>query len=117
LGHAKTDDWASVRERYLRSALLRGIRLYGPTYLAARHGSSGCDGYCETCFAFADDERVAAGTAEMFARPTARLVEQQAVALQQREGALAFARRFGLRRYADLITLGYTGAKEPECVA
>src|SRR5439155_790110 len=47
IGHAATDDWQDVRERYLRSTLLRAIRTYGPEYVANRFSERvSCDGYC-----------------------------------------------------------------------
>jgi hypothetical protein len=40
------------------------------------------------------------------AGPTARLIENQIVALQQQAGPQSFARRYGLAAYAELVTLG-----------
>lgn len=114
LGHAAVDDWPSVRERYLRSALLRGLRVYGPEYLADRHTDAGaCSGYCESCFALAADASLEQRLAEVLARPSSEFVERHVSLLQRSGGALEFARRSGLARYADLIALGY----EEACVA
>jgi pyruvate-formate lyase-activating enzyme len=114
LGHAAVDDWPSVRERYLRSALLRGLRVYGPEYLADRHTDTGaCGGYCESCFALAADASLEQRLAEVLARPSSEFVERHVSLLQRSGGALEFARRSGLARYADLIALGY----EEACVA
>ena len=114
LGHAAVDDWPSVRERYLRSALLRGLRVYGPEYIADRYTDAGaCGGYCESCFALAADASLEERLAEVLARPSSEFVERHVTLLQRSGGALAFARRSGLARYADLIALGY----EEACVA
>jgi|SRR5436190_4450363 len=114
LGHARTDDWATVRERYLRSTLLRGIRTYGPEYVADRFGDSvACSGYCETCVTLSTDPTLEPRLAELLARPSAELVERHVAMLQRAGGPLAFARRAGLARYAEMIALGY----EEACVA
>jgi hypothetical protein len=114
LGHAAEDDWGTVRERYLRSTLMRGVRLFGPAYVADRFGETvGCEGYCETCVKLSTDATLEPRLAEVLARPSTELVARQVEVLQRSGGALAFARRAGLARYADLITLGY----EEACVA
>ena len=108
LGHAAEDDWPSIRAAYVRSTLLRGVRLFGPQYVADRFGErAACEGYCETCFGLPDDEALERRVAEVLARSTTELLEQQVAGLQREAGPLAYARRFGVARYADLITLGY----------
>ena len=115
LGHAAEDDWGTVRGRYLTSAILRGLRVFGPEYIADRYGEAvSCDGYCETCVELSTDSGLGKRLAEELARPTTELVERHVAMLERSGGALAFARRAGMARYADLIALGY---EEPACVA
>lgn len=115
LGHAAADDWGTVRRRYLTSTLLRGIRIFGPEYLADQYGETvSCEGYCETCVKLSSDATLEPRLAEALARPTTELVARHVEKMQRSGGALAFARRAGMARYADLIALGY---EERECVA
>jgi pyruvate-formate lyase-activating enzyme len=107
LGDAGVDGWPAIRARTLTSSMLRAIRTFGPEHLAARHGSGtiSCDGYCQTCRQFSDDpglvERV-----DAYMQGTGALMEQQVLALQRHAGGQGFIRRFGMARYADLVTLG-----------
>jgi pyruvate-formate lyase-activating enzyme len=118
LGHAAEDDWSDVRERYLRSTLMRGVRLFGPEYVADRFSDSvNCDGYCETCIKLSSDATLERRLAEVLARPSTELIARQVELLQRSGGAIAFARRAGIARYADLIALGYDGPREAACVA
>jgi DNA-binding phage protein len=115
LGHAAEDDWATVRRRYLTSALLRGVRVFGPEYLADRVSETvSCEGYCETCVKLSTDATLERRLAEVLARPTTELVARHVALIQRSGGALAFARRAGMARYADMIALGYEAR---ECVA
>jgi pyruvate-formate lyase-activating enzyme len=107
LGHAATDDWPTVRRRLLGSPLLRAIRTFGPEYVARRFARGvACSGYCSTCTRLGEDPELEARLAAEFERPALQLVEQQVTAVQRAAGALAFARRFGVARYAELVTLG-----------
>ena len=107
LGHANVDSWQDVKARTLTSSLLRAIRTFGPEHLAARHGSGtiACTGYCQTCRQFSEDpglvERV-----DAYMKGTGALMEEQVFALQRHAGGQGFIRRFGMREYADLISLG-----------
>jgi pyruvate-formate lyase-activating enzyme len=107
LGHADVDGWPAIKARTLTSSMLRAIRTFGPEYLEARHGSGtiSCDGYCQTCRQFPDDpglvERV-----DAYMHGTGALMEEQVFALQRHAGGQGFIRRFGMPKYADLITLG-----------
>jgi len=115
LGHAAEDDWPVVRERYLRSTLMRGVRLFGPEYVADRFGEIvDCEGYCETCVKLSTDATLERRLAEVLARPTTEYVARQVELMQRSGGALAFARRAGSAKYAELIALGY---EEEACVA
>jgi len=107
LGHADVDGWPAVRARTLTSSLLRAIRTFGPEYLEARHGSGtiSCDGYCQTCRQFSDDPGLVARV-DAYMQGSGTLMEEQVLALQRHAGGQGFIRRFGMRRYADLITLG-----------
>jgi pyruvate-formate lyase-activating enzyme len=108
LGHADIDSWATIRARTLTSNMLRAIRTFGPEYLNERHGSGtiSCEGYCATCRQFPDDPALVTRVEEMMERPSGALMEEHVVALQRHAGGTAFIRRFGMPRYADLITLG-----------
>jgi hypothetical protein len=104
LGHASTDAWSAVRTRLLTSPLLRAVRVYGPLYVAQRFGSAqtSCDGYCKTCFKLSDDPMISERLTPLMASPGMAVVDEQ-VALMQQD---SLARRYGVGRYAELITLG-----------
>ena len=108
LGHAAVDDWPTVRARTLGSSMMRGIRLFGPEYLSFRTGGDvqGCSGICQTCMRLSQDPAVEQRVADLMARPAMGMLERQVTALQQRAGAVAFAARHGLPRYAELVALG-----------
>lgn len=104
LGHASTDGWASLRERYLRSSMLRAIRVFGPEHIARRYseGKIGCDGYCSTCYRLSDDPETAQRIEPVMARPTMALIEEQVIRLQQDN----FIARHGPAAFAHLAHLG-----------
>jgi pyruvate-formate lyase-activating enzyme len=108
LGHAGADDWPTVQARARTSSIIRAIRLFGPEYLADRLQDEPLvsDGYCSTCMRLPDDPRLLARVREMMQRPALAPLEAVAATLQQRAGAVAFARRCGAARYAELTTLG-----------
>jgi pyruvate-formate lyase-activating enzyme len=108
LGHAATDGWPEVRARTQASSMLRAIRTFGPQYVADRHtgGAVACNGYCSTCHKLGGNAEIDARVAELMARPSVGILEQQAVELQRSAGAAAFARRYAMAAYADLVTLG-----------
>ena len=106
LGHAAVDSWAIIRQRTLESSMMRAIRTIGPLRIAHGAGRAGCDGYCGTCLSLSRD-----GDAPLFAeremqRPVAAVMEYQAGLLQQQAGAVGFARRHGVPRYAELVQRG-----------
>jgi len=107
LGHAATDSWPTIRERCLSAGVLRGIRTFGPEYLADRAGvRPSCDGYCATCQHLSDHESTTDQIVQLMARPTTKVLEDHALSIQHQAGPVAFIQRYGLGRYADLITLG-----------
>jgi hypothetical protein len=114
IGHAAHDDWSTVRERCVGSSMIRAIRLFGPEYLADRHGTGTvtCDGYCSTCVKLSTDPGLLQRVEARMARPQSAALERQVTELQVRAGAIAFARRFGLPRYAELVALGAPHAEE-----
>lgn len=105
LGHTTADDWATVRERYLGSPMLRAIRLFGPQYLAARHGGGAldCDGYCPTCFRLSDDPEIARQIEPLMARPSMQWMAEHVIGLQREQ----FVARHATSTYAHLASLGY----------
>jgi pyruvate-formate lyase-activating enzyme len=117
LGHASVDDWATIRERCVRSTALRAIRVLGPQAIEAQYGGGGCDGYCSTCVRLADEPGLLGRVDADFDRPVAEAMEEQVVAMQRRSGPIAFAERFGIRAYADLLSLGYSEEGSETCVA
>jgi pyruvate-formate lyase-activating enzyme len=108
LGHAATDDWATVRARTLASSMVRAIRLFGPEYIAERYGQGNlrCDGYCRTCMNLPEDLALQQRIDAVMASPSAKVLEAEVGALKRRAGALSFLRRYGVPRYAELATLG-----------
>jgi pyruvate-formate lyase-activating enzyme len=108
LGHAQRDGWPEIRRRALASSMLRAIRTFGPEYLADRAGSGAiaCDGYCSTCHLLSTDVLLETRVEELMARPSAALMEEHVVALQQSAGPESFARRYAMGAYADLVALG-----------
>jgi hypothetical protein len=124
LGHVSSVTWPEVRRACESSAALRALRTRGPLQLAHRFGAapgpadgpvvgSGrpAAGYCATCRSL--PARALRGAEAEAARPAARLIEQQAIALQQAAGPAGFARRHGDPSRADLVLLGYPG--DPGC--
>jgi hypothetical protein len=97
---------------------MRGVRLFGPEYVADRFGESvTCEGYCETCVKLSFDTTLERRLAAVLAKPSTELIARHVEQLQRSGGAIAFARRAGMARYADLIALGYEGPREETCVA
>ena len=111
LGHAATDDWPTIRARSTGSPMLRGIRTFGPEYLADRHSTTvACTGFCSTCQNLSSDPALGPRVELEMQRPSSITIEEQATALHRHASAESFIRRHGLARYAHLISLG---APEP----
>jgi pyruvate-formate lyase-activating enzyme len=108
LGHASTDDWATIRARCVESPMLRAIRMFGPRYLAQHHGAGegACDGYCQSCLRFSARPELESSVRGLMTKPSTAIMESEVALLQQQGGALLFARRHGIPRYADLVTRG-----------
>jgi hypothetical protein len=107
LGHADVDTWSAIRERCISSSMMRGIRTFGPQYLAEHAGvRRSCTGYCATCQQLSDHDAVGDQIVELMARPNSRVIEEHALAIQHHAGPVAFIQRYGLDRYAELVTLG-----------
>lgn len=103
LGHAAVDGWPEIRHRCRTSAVLRGLRVFGPAYpggAGTPHGTGTPAGYCQSCWALSGSGP---------AVPAARLaaLDDQVSAIGVRAGAVGFVRRYGCARYADLVLLGY----------
>ena len=105
LGHVATDDWLTVRERYLRSAMVRALRTFGPLYVNHQYGSGkvSCDGYCPTCHKLPDDPAIADRVEEIMSRPAIGYVERQLTMMQQQRH-VAYS---DISKYGHLVKLGY----------
>jgi pyruvate-formate lyase-activating enzyme len=103
IGHAAEDDWATIRERYLTSNMMRAIRTFGPEYVADQYGSGkiACDGYCSTCYRLSDDPGISERLQPALASPGIRVVEKQVEALQREYFPS------GIPQYEPLRWLGY----------
>lgn len=114
LGHVSTSTWPQIRRACVSSAALRALRTRGPVQLAHRFaGPAGAAAdYCATCRSL--PARALRGAEAEAVRPAARLIEQQAVALQRAAGPAGFARRHGDASRADLVLLGYPGSPAGE---
>lgn len=108
LGHAMVDGWPAIRARAVGSPMVRAIRLFGPEYLSrfGSDGGQGCGGYCRTCMQLSRDPALEQRVADIMAKPGIPVMEREVAMLQQRAGAIAFAARHGLPRYAELVALG-----------
>lgn len=113
LGHIATDDWPQVRERYLRSTMLRAIRVFGPQHVNAEFGSGtlSCDGYCATCGRLSDDPEITRRLQPTMARPGMSVVEQHVQTLMGGQ----FAAFYGVREYAHLVELGAPHERGSAC--
>ncbi len=85
VGHAASDDWATLRQRYAASSPLRAIRAFGPMYIADRYaeGAVACDGYCSTCLRLSDAPRLAERLDPVMNRAAMRMFEDEVTRLQQ----------------------------------
>ena len=106
LGHAAVDSWAVIRQRTLESAMMRAIRTIGPLRIAQGAGRAHCDGYCGTCLSLSRDGDGPRFAESEMQRPVMAVMEYQARLLQQQAGAVGFARRQGVPRYANLVERG-----------
>nr|WP_241266887.1 radical SAM protein [Streptomyces scabichelini] len=112
LGHAAEDPWEELRRRHLDRHLLRGIRAFGPQYLADQAGAGCGEGYCASCFKLSADPATSAGVRALMHRPSTVLMEQQITRMVDQVGPAGFARRYGTRRYGHLLLLGHPDSAE-----
>jgi len=107
LGHAASETWAEVVEEMKQRAILRTIRTLGPQILVSEScGSVKHARYCSTCIFEAGRAEPLAAAAATVARPQFTLFEKQVEELQGGHGALTFAQRNGITKYADMVLLG-----------
>ncbi|WP_237104342.1 hypothetical protein, partial [Nonomuraea sp. MG754425] len=112
LGHADRDPWPVLRRRQLDRPLTRAIRMFGPRHTLARFGPPETPpgaGYCEVCVALPRD--LDRKVADYLDSPSGPPMERAVRGLVEERGPHAFARRHGIPRYSDLVTLGW----EPSC--
>ncbi|MBR8642543.1 radical SAM protein [Streptomyces tuirus] len=110
LGHIDTDDWPEIRRRTLARPMLRALRTFGPGYLAARWAVDPEPGDCATCRHLPAEDTKAA--AELDA-PFGTIAESVVAASVRDGGATAFARRYGVPKYAETV-LGSGPAHGPD---
>ncbi|WP_328873960.1 radical SAM protein [Streptomyces sp. NBC_00287] len=103
LGHIDTDDWPEIRRRTLARPMLRALRTFGPGYLAARWAVDPESGHCATCRRLPAENSKAA--AELDA-PFGTIAQSVVAASVRQGGAAAFARRYGVPEYAELVVGG-----------
>src|SRR5262249_20071258 len=108
LGHIQSDDWAEIRARCMNLSMIRAIRLFGPEYLADHLNAraSACDGYCTTCMKLSPDPALHERVEEVMDRRSTVVLEECVSTMQTSAGAVSFARRHGMPRYAELVTCG-----------
>jgi hypothetical protein len=98
--------------------MLRAIRTFGPEYVADRFSENvACDGYCSTCARLSTDPGLEDRLAPVLETPAAHAMESLVTTLQQEGGAVAFARRAGVAKYAELVALGAPEGSEQPRVA
>ncbi|MBM9508887.1 radical SAM protein [Actinacidiphila acididurans] len=109
VGHIARDGWAAVAERVTASPALRMIRTVGPSHLLHRYGTSGDGpqpGYCAGCRSLGDHPTVLAAADRLAGGAAGALLDAHVAHEQTAAGPVAFVRRHGADRYADLVALG-----------
>jgi hypothetical protein len=111
LGHADQDPWPVLRRRHLDRPLTRAVRMFGPRYTQDRFGSDAplASGYCDVCVTLHRDPQVGERVAGYLDSPAGPAMESAVRALVERHGPYVFARRHGIARYSELVTLGWQG--------
>lgn len=118
LGDVAVDDWQTIKQRCLSSPMVRALRTTGPLHLADRFELGGdCSGYCQTCWRLSDDPRLPAEVARLSRDDATRAIEAVTERIVADTGAVGFARQFGISKYAELVTLGYSGKERDLCPA
>jgi hypothetical protein len=108
LGHIDTDDWSAIRARCVNFSMIRAIRLFGPEYLADHlsQRAFASAGYCATCMNLSLEPALHRRVEEIMNRRSTVTIEQYVSTMQVSAGAVSFARRHGMARYAELVTCG-----------
>ncbi|MET7334618.1 hypothetical protein [Nonomuraea sp. NPDC005650] len=110
LGHADDDPWPVLRRRHLDRPLARAVRMFGPRYAKARFGAGAvASGYCDVCVTLHRDRGLGERAAGYLGSPAGPAMEGAVRALLERHGPYGFARRHGIARYSELVTLGWDG--------
>ncbi|MEV4579852.1 hypothetical protein AB0K16_42065 [Nonomuraea jabiensis] len=110
LGHADHDPWPVLRRRHLDRPLARAVRMFGPRYAKARFGSGAvASGYCDVCVTLHRDRGLGERVAGYLDSPAGPAMESAVRGLAERHGPYGFARRHGIARYSELVTLGWEG--------
>jgi organic radical activating enzyme len=118
LGRAPGDGWPQIARAVRERAALRAIRTFGPEVLASESGIGlSPDGYCGTCASLGGSDAVTIAVGALTARPSFGYVEAEVQRFSAQAGAEGFARRFGIARYAHMLTLGLPGERGPERTA
>lgn len=107
LGSAPGVGWPTVARAVRERAALRALRTFGPEVLAQQAGAElSAHGYCGTCAALDGDKRVVIALDELTRRPSFPVLEDE-IQRHYRQGRPdSFARRFGIAKYAHMLTLG-----------
>jgi hypothetical protein len=118
LGTAPGDGWPAIARAVREHAALRAIRTFGPEVIAgeAGIGLSG-DGYCGTCASLGGDAKASICVDALTRRPAFEFIEAQVQRISEQAGPENFARRYGIARYAHMLTLGLSGDLEPRRTA
>lgn len=106
LGHAASDPWSMISRRCRQRAVLRVVRTVGPEVIAGRCGQQATAGYCESCYTLSSASAVDV-VDEITNSPSFPVLEREVQRIEAAGGPVLFARRFGSRRYADLVALGH----------
>lgn len=103
LGDTGTATWGQLRRTVLDRPLLRVLRTYGPEYAAAAFDAGPpSGGYCATCRTLTPSDEVAA----VVAAPSFTTLEREVLTAQLDSGSGWIAQRYGIGRYAHMLTLG-----------
>lgn len=109
LGHANIDGWPRIRERCLSAPLLSAIRLLGPLDVAGLAGERASGGYCRVCQRLSAMPEAQTLASRLAARSRPGAAPPRRAGNRTSAAAVAFARRYGCRRYCDLVLLGLDG--------
>lgn len=115
VGDAATDSWEVIRRRFLDRAVLRTIRVLGPSFIANKFRPEISDirGMCGTCVALVKPEDTTGEGIEQqlaayLATPQGAALEAAARELVDAQDPTGFSVR-RTQRYGELVTLGWEG--------